>query len=260
MSEPSIAALIRGWVDLYTRGLSTEVRSARRDEIADDLWCHREEALAIGRSMQSLDRELLARLVFGIPADVAWRMAPRRGGSADRSPGIPTRARTLGALALVSGLTWGSVLALAVPYGADLWVKFGYYTGTALLVGAIAIVVTALGLAMLHLDRIRARGAVGAALVAIGALAVIGGSAGSESLLSALPIGSALLLWELADLDVSPRWIPLAEASAAVATVLILLIADTYLVVVPFAVFLVGWVALGVSLLRNVPMGRTAAN
>ena len=78
MSEPPIAVLIRRWVDLYTRGLSTEARAARRDEIADDLWCHHEEALAIGRSMRSLDGELLARLVFGIPADVAWRIAPRR--------------------------------------------------------------------------------------------------------------------------------------------------------------------------------------
>ena len=58
MNGSPVADLVRGWVDLYTRGLPQELRAARRDEIADDLWCEQEEAAALGRSARSLDADL----------------------------------------------------------------------------------------------------------------------------------------------------------------------------------------------------------
>ena len=37
MNGPGVTTLVRGWVELYTRGLPADVRAARRDEVDDDL-------------------------------------------------------------------------------------------------------------------------------------------------------------------------------------------------------------------------------
>jgi hypothetical protein len=68
-------ALVRRWVDLYTRGLPLEVRGRRREEIEADLWSQFEEATLVGRSERSTGGEVLVRLVAGMPADVSWRFA-----------------------------------------------------------------------------------------------------------------------------------------------------------------------------------------
>ena len=56
MNGSPVAGLVHAWVDLYTRGLPADARAARRDEIADDLWCEHAEAEASGRSSRSLGR------------------------------------------------------------------------------------------------------------------------------------------------------------------------------------------------------------
>ena len=78
MNGSPVAALVRGWVSLYIRGLPADARTARRDEIDDDLWCEHAEAAGLGRSARSLDADLFLRLLFGMPADVSWRLTHRR--------------------------------------------------------------------------------------------------------------------------------------------------------------------------------------
>ena len=75
---PSVAAtIVRRWVALYTRGLAGGLRDDRRAELESDLWAHAEDAYAAGHPPTSLDVEMLTRLAFGIPADLAWRWSHR---------------------------------------------------------------------------------------------------------------------------------------------------------------------------------------
>jgi hypothetical protein len=78
---PFSARLVHAWVWLYTRGLATELRRARHDEIDSDLWEHVHETKGAGRVGVNL--QVLARLLLGLAADVAWRLetgATRRAG------------------------------------------------------------------------------------------------------------------------------------------------------------------------------------
>lgn len=76
--RPSVAGtIVRRWVSLYTHGLARELRDGRRAEIESDLWAHAEEAYVAGHPPTTLDLEMLTRLAFGIPADVAWRCSHR---------------------------------------------------------------------------------------------------------------------------------------------------------------------------------------
>ena len=116
MNGSPVATLVRGWVDLYTRGLPADLRDARRDEVADDLWCEQDEAAAAGRSARSLDADLFRRLLFGLPADVSWRLAYRRAPTAAslaKSSSMSTR--TLGTLAIVAALTSRSCSSSSSP-------------------------------------------------------------------------------------------------------------------------------------------------
>ena len=74
MTTTFAGRLVRGWVALYTDGLPDTVRLARRNEIESDLWSQQEEATLAGRSNASLGVEIVARLVLGIAADLAWRL------------------------------------------------------------------------------------------------------------------------------------------------------------------------------------------
>jgi hypothetical protein len=64
-------------VRLYTAGLPTEVREARRAELESDLW--EQEAGAAGCRPTTTALHVLRRFMLGIPADLSWRQ--RRGGS-----------------------------------------------------------------------------------------------------------------------------------------------------------------------------------
>jgi hypothetical protein len=66
------ASLVCWWTRIYTRGLPSEVRDRRREEIASDLWELEHDRDRKGRGASTLG--VLARLVAGIPDDVGWRM------------------------------------------------------------------------------------------------------------------------------------------------------------------------------------------
>jgi hypothetical protein len=68
--------LATAWARLYTRGLPPEVAERRRAELRSDLHEH---ASAAGRT-PAQQREVLGRVLWGIPADLSWRRvatAPR---------------------------------------------------------------------------------------------------------------------------------------------------------------------------------------
>jgi hypothetical protein len=69
--------MARSWVALYTRGLADEVREARRSEVESDLWEQQWFAARRGDPALATAIEILARMLFGILADLAWRVETR---------------------------------------------------------------------------------------------------------------------------------------------------------------------------------------
>jgi hypothetical protein len=112
-SMTAAAQLTRTWVAIYTAGLPDELACRRRDEIESDLW---EQELLGGVS----NGEALARLVFGIPADLLWRL-DQRITSAHRQP----ERRSFMSLALNRGIPILILLfaALNVFYGVAITVR-----------------------------------------------------------------------------------------------------------------------------------------
>ncbi|HJU42562.1 MAG TPA: hypothetical protein VJ691_07085 [Vicinamibacterales bacterium] len=64
--------LVRCWTRLYTSGLPPELRTARRAEIDSDLWELEHDPDPVGK--RGIASQILARLVVGLPDDLAWRM------------------------------------------------------------------------------------------------------------------------------------------------------------------------------------------
>jgi hypothetical protein len=261
MNGSPVAVLVRGWVDLYTRGMPAPMRAARRDEIDDDLWCEHEEAAAIGRSGRSLGADLVLRLVLGMPADISWRLMyrGRAASGLERSPSMSTSV--LGVFAIVAGLTFGSLLILFVPVGEAVWTgSIGIFGILGTLVGAIAFMAAALGLASRFQDRVSLVGALGALSVTVGALA----SGGGSILIVMLPVGSGMLTWDLGRSGVLSRLASFAHVAAAIVLAAGLVVAhldpgdagSRALFAALFAPYLVTWGAIGVSLIRGVPKAQ----
>ncbi len=72
---------VRNWVFLYTAGLPSEIRKARRAELESDIWEQRQEETGPVLHM-------LLRLVLGAPSDMAWRLET---GAAVRNSRKPDR-------------------------------------------------------------------------------------------------------------------------------------------------------------------------
>jgi hypothetical protein len=247
MNGSPVADLVRGWVNVYTRGLPAELRDARRDEVDDDLWCEHEEAAAIGRSRRSLDVDLGLRLVFGVPADISWRLAYRRDAAPailERSPSRSTR--TIGASAVIAVLSTGFLGVLGSKFGSDLGgASFVPLILGSIILGAIAFLVAALGLAWLYQDRVGPLGNLGAIAVVLGAFTTI-----SSGIAAPIFVGSAMLMWDLARIGVVSWLVPIVHVATAV----------LFIVGIPnvfsgasFSLYLVTWGAVGVMLIRGVP-------
>jgi hypothetical protein len=63
-----VSNLVRAWTRVYTWGMRTELRDARRIEIESDLWESQHHSVGDGSALQ-----ILLRLLLGIPADLSWR-------------------------------------------------------------------------------------------------------------------------------------------------------------------------------------------
>jgi hypothetical protein len=256
MNGSPMAAVVRGWVGLYTRVLPEDARAARRDEIDDDLWCEHAEAAAAGRSARSLDADLAMRLIFGMPADVSWRLTHSRNKQPvgiERINSMDTR--TLGVIAIVAGLIFGTLFVLFIPFSHTVWTgRIGVFGVLGTLVGAIAFMAAAIGIAMRFQDRLGAIGGLGAALTALGALASMVG------FIVPLVIGTALLTFDLAHNRVVSWVIPIVHLATTIVTIGLALAQPNLddlgiraLLVGLLAPYLLTWIWMGVSLFRRMP-------
>jgi hypothetical protein len=251
MNRSPTMAIIRGWVDLYTRGMPADVRAARRDELEDDLWCEHEEAVGLGRSPGSLAADLILRLIFGIPADISWRVSYRgraATGNVEQTSAVDTR--TFGVLAIVGGLIWGILFVLFVPFGDTVWTgRFGVLGVAGSLVAAIAFSAAALGLAWRFQDHVGPVGVVGAAVVTLGAAISLVG------FIAVFAVGSVMLMLDLARIGILSRTVTLAHVAAAIAIVGAVVVhrfdvdetASRALMVGLVAPYVVTWIAIGAS-------------
>jgi hypothetical protein len=263
MNSSPVTGLVRAWVDLYTRGLPADARTARRDEIDDDLWCDHAEAAAAGRSARSLDADLALRLMFGIPSDISWRvtfraerasMSPRRSASVD--------PRIIGALAVVGGLAWEILVILAIPVGPALWTEGGTLVAIGLLAGLIAFPATALFLAWLFQDEVSLVGTFGVLLVTLGTIILI-----FSAFVVPLAVGSAMLTWRLARIGVVPRLVPVVQVATAIRFTVGLSVGLGFaegiesraVFAVLFTPYLLTWCAIGVSLIRGLPKAHATS-
>lgn len=207
------AGLVRGWVDLYTRGLPAELRDGRRDEIAADLWSQFEEAAVIGRSERATATEILVRLLAGIPADVSWRMAHREGRSEEAKPSDDAIGTVgLGWAAIFAG---AGLMGLLLRYSEVVTSDVLYWAGV---VAEVALALVLAGLALGFQDRLGRRAIVAAS---VGALCAVFAAVGLWPLMFALPFCSAPLLWDLASERILGRWAAWSHAVTAGAVIVI---------------------------------------
>jgi hypothetical protein len=217
MSAERTAALVRRWVGLYTLGLPAEIKQRRRAEIDDDLWCQAEEAAASGRADRSLASEILTRLVFGVPADVSWRVEQRRRASA----GVPYReehamnAPGTGLLAIIGGIGWA---VFPIPQGlvGREWPAGDPISAVlfaSMLAGTFGVAGALIGLVMAVQDKVRAWVPYVAATGMVIALLEL---VGMYLLVFFLPIISAVVLWELGRIGAVGTWQARAHVGAAV--------------------------------------------
>ena len=265
MNAERSARLVRWWVGTYTRGLPADIRQDRRDEIEDDLWSQVHEAGSSGRTDRSLAGEIVIRLLFGIPADVSWRVE-KRGPVPKRVP--PDKSPTMGIrvvalLAILGGVGW---VAWPIPqalYGDAGWAdpEIAWFLFVSVVIGTWALAAATIGLVVAFGEWIRG---------GAGFLGVLGATVGAWSVLGvygaivALLLGSAVLVWELGRVGVLSRGLSRVHAAAAIVwipPIVAILTNNTILNPSATAVLLVtlflpygfSWIAIGWSLRHGVP-------
>lgn len=100
-------ATARLWTHIYTCGLPSELRDARREEIACDVW-HATQAPDSGSGWR-IGSHIVLRVLLGIPDDLGWRMECRQ----DARWGF--WASTAGTLAVVAIAGAWALARVAVP-------------------------------------------------------------------------------------------------------------------------------------------------
>lgn len=71
-----------GWVWMYTAGMPDDARAGRVAELESDAWEHETEAR---ERREAFGLQFLYRVVFGMPADVGWRLHLGRKGVEQRN-------------------------------------------------------------------------------------------------------------------------------------------------------------------------------
>ena len=262
MNASPVATLVRAWVDLYTRGLPEPARAARRDEVDDDLWCQHEEARAIGRSTSSVNTEMFTRLLFGMPADVSWRVSSGREGGPELEREPSTGARILGILAILGVVGWGIALVGYIAWGGEgAWLTAGLLMYITQVVGGLGLAGAAIGLALRFQDRLSVVGAIAGVL---GGLMALFGAMGAYQLSLLLPIGTAVMAWDLGRARVLSRPLAFAHSVSGILTLPLLVAvvtgSDATLIGVAFLAlmipYLLSWLGIGVVLIRGVPVAQ----
>jgi hypothetical protein len=264
MNGSSVSRIVLGWVALYTRGLPAEARLARRDEIESDLWSQREEARSICRSSVSLAVEILARLVMGMAADVAWRLELGQRAKPPIERHSDRGTRFVAVLAIIGGIAWAiavadwAITAATVP-GVKIWeVPLLAVAGQ---VGLVALSFSLGGLGYILLSRYDA---------SVGLIAMLGASCGFMTVLGSpqmavfLPVGSVVTMLSLPRIH-ALGW-PLALVHAGAAPGIFVGMAaynDDSLVGIASVLVLsycATWVAIGLEVLGGLPRARPATH
>jgi hypothetical protein len=125
----------------------------------------------------------------------------------------------------------------------------------------LAFTAAALGLALQFRDRVGRLGAVGAIVVALGSAMIFGAPAVG---LAMIPVGSAMLMWDLARIGVLSRRASIAHLATAVTFVIGLAVAlltqsNFALGLVGGVSYLLSWIAIGASLIRGVPQAQATS-
>src|SRR5688500_16657696 len=89
---------VRAWTWLYTWGLPSHERAARRNEIASDLWEF--ESDVAGNHGVGATFQVLLRLLIGIPDDLGWRMEQAAACGTLTQGGVALSGRVIGAALL----------------------------------------------------------------------------------------------------------------------------------------------------------------
>lgn len=145
------AALVRGWVALYTLGLPDALRTRRRGELTADLAEEAADAVRRG-TVTGLAGRRLVRLVLGMPADLVWRLLDAPAMAAElrvQQPWVPPTRWILGLLAIAAIGTAGALALVAGPLldtstRPDPWLGWGPYGFVAACVVALVAIVTAI--------------------------------------------------------------------------------------------------------------------
>ena len=162
MTPERMAALVLRWVRFYTRGLDGAVAERRRDEIAVDLHDHIGYARGDGEADARIAREIAARMLRGVAADVAWRrrqpkeersMRPFRRSAVRVAVGVALiLSLPLVAMRLTSAVAWSvgdfvlaGVLSTIIGAALELAVKKAGSVALGVGVGALGIAAGVIG-------------------------------------------------------------------------------------------------------------------
>jgi hypothetical protein len=264
MNGAQVVPLIRRWVDLYTRGMPASARAARRDEVEDDLWCHHQEAAEIGRSENALGSEMLLRLLFGMPADLSWRIGYGRTRAPRMARSPSTSTRVLGTLAVLAGVSWAMLMLAYGVYGDSAWAgERGNFMWAFTVGGGLAFTAVAFGLIWRFQEQLRSPGFMGGGAAGLGGFAAAFNGAWVIIL---LPLGSAALVWDLARIGALSIGMAILHTLSALALLVLLVGAFSGNPGLPGFAFILAlayplsWIAIGASLWRGVPSPRAGSD
>lgn len=139
--------LVRRWVRLYTTRLAPDLRDGRRAEIDSDLWEQLTDAQADHNPQFATQLDVIARMLKGIPSDLAWRGRAHRTMKETRSMKqrlLRITAVSCIAIALTSFFGTNLLLDKSNAESADtIWWVLAIPIGF-LLVGTMGLVATGL--------------------------------------------------------------------------------------------------------------------
>lgn len=160
------------WVQLYTRGLAREVRAARSDEIASDVWEHRHDHLIRGVGRWTTNTEVTRRTVAGIPADLSWRRSQRHAHQASEAGGDTMSMQRLWSFTRLLIVVQGVAL---IVFSVGVVTEVIGFTNDSNWNPASGIAFAVFGAAMLAgLAVRRTRGALGVGMICISSLFMVG--------------------------------------------------------------------------------------